>query len=189
MDCALFRIDCNCTSTRGEMDRASLSATSSAPSAPRGHTDPYAAAVCLTPKTSSLLDSSSGPLWHMVGARMVPRLLRSSHETHRTTDARCPCPDAVRRHAGTRGQPRRGVRNGAPRADRPARRRHRRAGQPRDRPPADEREVVPNGRWHRGGVRCPRLRDAVRVSSRVLRLAWDLGVDGAGRAGVLSGRW
>ena len=69
--------------------------------------------------------------------------------TLRTTAARRPQPDALRRFDGVGAHSRRAARHGPPHPGRPAGRGHRRASKPRHRPPAVEPEIPPDGQRHR----------------------------------------
>ena len=64
----------------------------------------------------------------------------------------------------------RGSRDGSPRPDRPAGRGHRRARQPRDRPPAFEPEILPDGKGHRRSRRDLRLRYALGLRAGLPRV-------------------
>ena len=90
-----------------------------------------------------------------------PPLLRSCHGDLRTTIARRPQPDAVRRFGGSGGHPRQAARHGPPHPYRPAGRRHRGEGEPRHRPPAVEPEILPDGQRHQTGRRDSWLCDAL----------------------------
>ena len=96
-----------------------------------------------------------------------PTLAGPNHGDLKPIAVRLPQPDAVHRLDGTGGRPWRGPCDRPPSPDRPARRRHRREGEPRDRPSAFEPPVLPDSLGHCRGRRRPGLRHALGLRARL----------------------